>query len=681
VLSWLAFHARKNRTTAARAAFCAGCCLWCAATAWPQQPSDDLTDRSLEDLMNVKVTSVSRTAQTLSRTAAAVFVIEQDDIQHSGATNMPDLLRMVPGMDVAEINANTWAVSIRGLNGEFSNELLVLVDGRTVYVPTFGGVYWDVLDMPLADIERIEVIRGPGGSVWGGNAVNGVVNIITKKASETKGGMVEASGGNLDQGSGTARYGGALGGRTDYRVYSKYFNLDHLPDLSGQNGHDDWHILRGGFRVDSTLSARDTLTVKGDMYAGQEGDVEGILPSVTSPSLVNTNLQVDLSGGFIQGIWNHSYSARSDSTLQISLDRYQRNDPLREGRSTLNADFQDHVQVGERQNVVWGAGYRFSASDSDGSLTVSLNPNDLDFQIFNLFAQDEIALLPDRLFLTLGTKVEHNDYTGFVVLPTARIAWNPTHHSMWWAAVSHAERTPASSDVAIRTNFGSFPGTGGIPVLIALVGNPHVKNEGLIAYEAGYRASPTSQFSIELAAYYNAYDHQETTEPSPTFSEPTPAPPHLVMPVTFANLIHGEAYGLEIAAKWKPLSRWTLSPGYAFEEIHMHTSTRSQDTSSGPEAEGSAPPHSAQLRSRLDLAHGFSWDASAYFVDRLKFSDVPSYTRVDTQLAWRRGERMSISVVGQNLARDHHIELIDPSGPVMPSLMKRSAYAKFTWRF
>jgi iron complex outermembrane receptor protein len=677
----LANRSRKKRARVCRAAFCLTVCAWSALPAWSQQKPVDLADTSLEDLMNVQVTSVSKTEQKLSRTPSAVFVITQDDIQHSGATNIPDLLRMVPGVDVAQINSNTWAISVRGLNGEFSNELLVMVDGRTVYTPTFGGVFWDVLDMPLGDIERIEVIRGPGGSVWGGNAANGVVNIITKKAAETRGAMIVAGGGNIDQGFATLQYGGGLGSKTDYRVYTKYLNQDHFPDLNGQDGHDGWHLLRGGFRVDSAFSSKDTFTIQGDVYTGQEGNPTAVLPSVTSPGPQAVALQVNLSGGFIQSIWNHSYSARSDTTLQVSFDTYQRNDLLREERRTVSAEFQHHIAAGDRHNVVWGLGYRFSMSDSGGSFTASLNPADRSIQLFSFFVQDEIALVPDRFYLTLGTKGEHNDYTGFVLLPTARVTWNATGRNMFWAAISRAERTPSSVDTAIRANFGGFPGPGGTPVLIALIGNPHFKNEGLTAYEAGYRTTVIDQLSIDLAAYYNAYDHQQTTEPAAAFFEPVPAPPHVVLPVTYANLMHGEAHGLEIAANWKPTSRWTLSPGYAFEEIHMYPLAASQDVTSAPEDEGNSPRHSAQLRSHLDMTRGLTWDVSSYFVDRLKSADIPAYTRLDTQLTWHRSERISFSVVGQDLLRDHHLEFIDPIGASTSTLMKRSAYAKVSWQF
>jgi len=433
-------------------------CLCACSPAWPPQQPGDLTNQSIEDLMNVEVTSVSKKEQKLSRTASAVFVITQEDIRRSGATNIPDVLRMVPGVEVAQINANTWAISARGFNAEFSNELLVTVDGRNVYTPTFGGVFWDALDMPLENIERIEVIRGPGGSVWGANAVNGVINIITKKAGETAGAMVTAGGGNVDQGFGTVQYGGAAEG-TDYRVWSKFFNQDQFPGTNGQDGGDGWNVLRGGFRTDSTLTAKDGLTFEGGLYSGREGDPTEFLPSITSPGLLNIELGVNVSGGFLQSVWNHAYSARSDSRLMVSYDTYDREDELRETRKTLDLDFQHHFAWGERQDLVWGLDYRYSASHTDGDLFVSFDPADLNTQLFSGFVQDEIAVVPERLYFTVGTKLEHNYYTGFGVLPSVRATYAASERQMFWAAVSRALRTPAATDTLNDQPIGNKPRT------------------------------------------------------------------------------------------------------------------------------------------------------------------------------------------------------------------------------
>ena len=655
-------------------------CLCACSPAWPQQKPGDLTNQSLEDLMNVEVTSVSKKEQKLSRTASAVFVITQEDIRRSGATNIPDVLRMVPGVEVAQINASTWAISARGFNAEFGNKLLVTVDGRNVYTPTFGGVFWDALDLPLENIERIEVIRGPGGSVWGANAVNGVINIITKKAGETAGAMVTAGGGNVDQGFGTVQYGGAAEG-TDYRVWSKFFNQDHFPGTSGQDGGDGWHVLRGGFRTDSTLTAKDDLTFAGSLYSGREGSPTTVFPSITSPGPSNAELGVNVSGGFLESVWNHAYSTRSDSKLMVTYDTYDREDELRETQKTLDVDFQHHFAWGERQDLVWGLDYRYSASHSDGDLVVSLNPADLNTQLFSGFVQDEIAVVPERFYFTVGTKLEHNYYTGFGALPSVRATYAASERQMFWTAVSRALRTPAATDTLIRLNFAGFTEPNGTPVLIGLVGNRHFEDEQVIAYEFGYRATVLSGVSIDFAAYYNDYRDQQTAEPATPFFETTPLPAHLVLPSTYQNLMSGEEHGLEVAANWKVTHRWTLSPGYDFARIHMHTSPASRDAEAVPAAEGSDPHTQAQLRSHVDLSKKLAWDTSAYFVDRLVFQDVPSYTRLDTGLSWRWKEGISLGVFGQNLLRDHHLEFIDSSGAERSTLIKRSAYAKVTWRF
>ena len=648
--------------------------------AQQQQKSPDLTQKSLEDLMNMEVTSVSKKAEKLSRTASAVFVITQEDIRRSGAQSIPDALRMVPGMDVAQIDANTWAITARGFNDRFANELLVLLDGRSVYTFSFGGVYWDVLDLPLEDIQRIEVIRGPGGSTWGTNAVNGVVNIISKKASDTHGGLVTGGGGTVQQGFGTVQYGGNVGA-TDYRAFLKYFNDDHFPSARGIDGADGWHALRGGFRTDSVLTPKDTLTVQGDLYNAREGATAFLLGAITDPSGVPTNVLTNLSGGYLQGSWDHAFSAVSSTTVELSYEHYARNDDLGDHRGILDLNVQHHYTGWARQNIVWGLEFRHEGSHTRGSPTIVLVPPKISINEFGAFVQDEITLIPDTLFLTGGTRFEYNYYTGLNVMPTGRVAWTPNAHQTVWMAISDAVRSPAQLNAGFQANIGSFTPPGGPLTLISFVGNPHVDDEAVTAYELGYRAQVSPWLSFDLSGYYNQYRHQLTIEPAAPFFQDTPSPPHLVEPITYGNLMYGETSGLEATANWKVNRFWTLSPGYAFEGIHMRLSPGSQDTGSVAGAEGSSPKHSAQLRSHVDLGHNLSWDASAYFVDRLTDPVVPSYTRVDTQLVWQFGEGGSVRLVGQNLAQDHHIEFVDVFGTALTTQIKRSAYAQFTWRF
>ena len=631
--------------------------------------------------MNVTVTSAAKKEQKLSRVAAAVFVITREDVRDSGALNIPDLLRMVPGLNVAQINANTWAISARGFNGEFSNKLLVLLDGRSVYLPTTSGVFWDVLDVPLADIERIEVIRGPGGASWGANAVNGVINIITRGASDTPGGTVRVGGGNLAQGFGTAEYGGKLGSGTDYRVFGKYLNDEHQPSPSGLNDGDGWHALRAGLRTDTQLSNSDELSFTGDLYTSRIGLIRNSYPASASLTPVATFGEANGAGGYLQGDWNHRISEQSDTSLQISFDRYRLDDDLREARNSLNADFSYHFAWGGGQDVVCGASYRYSSSTTDGDLKVSLFPANLNTQLSSGFVQDELTLAPERLWLTLGGKIEHNYYTGFGFMPTARAAWSFRQGQMLWAAVSRALRTPASTDTSPEITLSSVSAPGGPPVLLQLVPSPAFQNETEIAYELGYRSQFSHRVSLDISAYFNVYHQLATEEPGVPFFAPTPLPPHEVLPLYMENLMHGETHGVEFSGKWQITAKWTLTPAYSFEQLHLQLSPASHDTQTLPFDEGGTPRHWARLDSQLVLPHRLQWSVSANYVGRLPSLNVPSYTRVDTQLLWQVREHLSAKLVGQNLLRDRHLEFTSQAQSAFSSLVKRSAYVEWTWSF
>lgn len=641
----------------------------------------DLTELSLEDLMNTKVTSVSKKEQSLSKAAAAIFVITQEDIRRSGATNIPDLLRMVPGLDVAQINANAWAISARGFNHQFSDKLLVLIDGRTVYTPLFAGVDWDTQDVPLEDIERIEVIRGPGATVWGANAVNGVINIITKSAAETQGGLLVAGGGTENSALGLAQYGGKIGGAVSYRVFTKYLDQNHLPDLNGQNGGDGWHLSHAGFRTDASLSGKDSVTVQGDLYGGNEGAEFGHIVSIAPPVNENVDGNALLNGGNVLSRWNHIFSSRSDTSLQFYFDRYERDGPeSREDRDTFDLDFQHHLVLGSRHDLIWGADYRRSTDHTQGTIDQAWLPTDRALQLFSTFVQDEITLKPDRVFLTVGSKLENNYFSGFDTAPSARVAWTPNKKNTFWAAVSRADRSPARRNEDADINIAVFPGPGGVPTELRLLGNPEEKSEHVVAYEAGYRAQPAGPFSIDVATFFNDYTDLATTEAGSPFLVVNP-PSHLVLPLVWGNKMHGTTEGVEVSANWKVNDRWTVSPGYALLRMHLHTDPTSQDTTTLPDTEGSSPRHQAQLRSHLNLPGHFVWDANAYFVERLPAQQVPSYTRIDTQLSRQLGERWEFSLVGQNLLRDQHLESNDVLTSLNPTQAKRSAYAKIVWRF
>ncbi len=642
-----------------------------------QTPPKDLTSTSLEDLMNVEVTSVSKKEQKLSEVAAAIYVITPEDIRRSGARNIPDLLRMVPGLDVAQIDASTWAISARGFNLQFSNKLLVLIDGRAVYTPLFGGVNWDTQDVPLEDIERIEVIRGPGGTIWGANAVNGVINVITRRAADTQGVLLTGGGGTVTQSFGTVQYGGKIKQDTSYRVFGSYQSTDHYLDAAGLDANDGWHLAHGGFREDSKLGAKDTLTTQGDIYTGEAGATI-VHSEFTPPDNVNVIRLESLSGGNILGRWNHVFSERSDTTLQVYFDNYTTNGPESdETRNTVDIDFQHHIALGKRQDLIWGGGYRYSWDHTRGTVDQAFVPASFGGDLYNLFVQDEITLKPNRVKLYVGTKVENNYFTSIDVEPSIRAAWTPNNRRTVWGAISRSSRAPTRRDTGLFATLAALPG----PEAVLLLGNPNFNSEHVIAYEAGYRTQATQRLSFAVTGFINQYSELESIEGMAPYFDPNFTPPLQVIPNVLGNKMHGNTEGVEASAMWKVMDRWTLSPGYSFLQMHLHLDADSTDTISVADTQGSNPVNQAQLRSHVELPKGFSWDLNTYFVGRLPAQQVASYTRVDTQVTWKFRERASFSVVGQNLLQDHHYEFNDMLQSVNSSQVKRSAYAKLTWEF
>jgi iron complex outermembrane receptor protein len=414
---------------------------------------------------------------------------------------------------------------------------------------------------------------------------------------------------------------------------------------------------------------------------GGENNPSIALPFNSFPIPQVVEEHTNVSGGYIQSNWNHIFSPRSDTALNLSYDTYERNDILPEDRKTVTLDFQHHIQWGDRQNIIWGLAYRFSTSHSQGNFSHSFSPAFARDPLFSSFVQDEFALVPDRLYLTVGTKVERNSYTGWAAMPSARLAWQASKRNMFWAAFSSPIRTPHETDVAIRGVLPAPAGPGGIPSVISLTGNPAFQNEKLNAYEAGYRTTISDKFSIDLAAYYNVYKNVQTIEPGVPVLESNPPPGYLLIPETFQNLMRGETHGLEISTNWKLFSWWSVSPSYAFELVHLRTDSASQDSISVAIEEGSSPRHSAQLRSRIELPFGVEWNSTAYFIDRLTAGNIPAYTRLDTQVSWNWRDRGSISLVGQNLLSDHHFEFQDFTQTILANQVKRSGYVQLRWMF
>ena len=678
---------RLSRRLIKRSAW-AFCLFSMTATVWAQKPTIDLTTKSLEDLMNIEVTSVSKKEQKLFQTPAAVYVITQEEIRRSGMTSIPELLRRVPGLDVARIDGTKYAITARGFNGRIANKLLVMIDGRSVYSPETSGVYWEVQDLMLEDLERIEVIRGSGGTIWGANAVNGVINIITKRAQETQGGLITVGGGTEERGFGSTRYGGKIGEKAAYRVYGKYFNRSGLVNAAGNDANDSQNALRGGGRVDWQLNARDALTLEGDIYQSHLRE-NPVAISLFAPFAPPINRPGDFSGGSLLGRWTRAFSVRSDMELQLYYDRFSRDIfQLDGGIDTFDADFKHHIAIGKRQDIVWGFGARLvrHASNDSSAPPVRFIPAKESIRLFSVFAQDEITLVKDRLGLVLGSKVEHSKRlmdtsAEFNVEPSVRMLWTPRSHQTIWAAVSRAVRTPARSDTDIRGNILAFPGSDGTPNILAFFGNRNFKSETVLAYEAGYRVQPNSKLSLDTAFFYNLYDRLQTFEPGVPFFEADPQPAHVIIPMVFSNLMRGKTYGAEASVNLNVTNGWRLAGAYSLLRMQMRPYAESLDSNAKQGIEGRSPQHQFQLHSYLRLPRNFELDASLYHVSQLPYSQVPSYARLDVRFGWRLGEGVEISAGGQNLLDGRHAEFAGNDAAILSSQVKRSAYGTASFRF
>src|SRR5579872_3784701 len=570
-------------------------------------PDRDLTQFSLEDLMNVQVTSVSKKEQKLAKTGAAIFVITQEDIRRSGATSIPDLLRIVPGVHVAQMNAHTWIVSIRGFTDRYGDKVLVMLDGRSVYSPLNSSVNWDQLDVPLEDIERIEVIRGPGGTVWGANAVNGVINIITKSSQATPGGLARAGVGSQDAAQGLLQYGGAIGAKGAYRVFGDYTNLGNSPAPASQAVTDGWHKSHAGFRSDWELTPNDTLMAQGDLFQSREAQTMNTLFSNDLPRRAILDDQITAAAGNFLGRWNHRLRDGSGTSLQVYYDHYDRVEAgLGEIRNTVDVDFQHHLTLGLRNNIVWGGDYRITSDNLTPGYATRYEPARRTDHLFGTFVQDEITLTPS-LSLTLGTKLEHNSYTGFEYEPSGQLVWNRTNRQTFWVAASRAIRQPSRANFYLETDIATFTLPNGGFGVVELTGDSGLqKAQRLYDFEAGYRDQLSKRLSLDLTIFSSDYHGLRTTETGVPFITTDPAPSHLVEPLFLDDQAHAHNYGTEIFANWNATPRWRISPGYSFLQMHVAGDPASRDPSAGAIANDS-PKHQFQMRSALNITRRWEW--------------------------------------------------------------------------
>lgn len=659
-----------------------GTLLVCPVQAQDEHPDSDIdfTQFSLEELKNVQITSASKKSERLSDVPAAVFVITQEDIRRSGATSIPEVLRMAPGVHVARISATEWAVNIRGFNEQFSNKLLVLIDGRSVYTHVFSGVFWDIQDTVLEDVDRIEVIRGPNAALWGVNAVNGIINIITKESRLTQGALTSVIGGS-EEGSGVVRLGGGWE-EGYYRFYGKAFTRGRLfeddRDIKNDSSKNDWRSARGGFRVDwKPNEEQDAVTLSGELYENQFDSREFSL-SLESPYLSEKEITSSAGGGHLLSRWSHRLSETSETTTQFYYDFYDKDFELGNVRvHTLDLDAQHRFIPFQDHDLVWGLNGRFISDKFGDSFEISADPDTDEQFLMGAFVQDRIQLIPNYASMIAGAKLEHNDVTGFEFQPNLRLMWTPEKRHALWGAVSRAARIPSRMETCGIINEFVFPPddmASDIPAVIRVLGDEGLDAETLIAYEIGYRFQPEENLWLSLSGFYNDYEHLIGFHYDQISSKSEPVP-HDIHVFHYDNNLSGQTYGFELATYWEAPEFWRLQCSYSFLETRLDQDISGIDNEIKQIlVQGTNPRNQISLRSTLNITRRLDLDLWFRYVDRLSESDVNEYTTLDARLAWRPAPSLELAVVGQNLLEDEHSEFSSLK-------IERSFYVKMDWNF
>ena len=605
---------------------------------------------SLEELMNIQVTSVSKRAEKLEEVASAIQVITQDDIRNSGAKTLPEALRLASNLQVAQVNSSQWAISARGFDNVLANKLLVLIDGRTVYTPLYAGVYWDVQNLLLQDIDRIEVISGPGGTLWGANAVNGVINIITKSSKQTKGLFAEAAMGSALPGLGNLRYGGQLSKQLSYRVYGTGFKMGNTVFPDSSDAKDDWRMGQGGFRLDWDASKNSKLMLQGNLYGGKPNPDAG-------------DKAVTAKGDNALLKWDRTTSKNSDFQLQVYYDHTLRdfNNGFSEDLKTYDIDWQNHYRLAYRHELTYGVNFRMMDHNVTNLELFAFLPAHKTLYLYSGFIQDQWMLVKDHLHFTIGAKLEHNSYTGFEYQPNGRLNWTVNKNQTIWASASRAVRTPARID----RDFYLFL----TPQLTFISGNNNFASEKMIAYELGWRSTPLKTLSFALSSFYNTYDDIRSAEPGP---------PPFNIPVTFGNGVKGETYGVELSVTTQLTDWWNIKGGYTFLKKDLSVKEGSKDTNEAT-AESNDPENQLLVQSRIKLPARFELGSILRYVDHLPKPFVPHYFGLDMRIGWKYNTSLELNVVAQNLLDKQHPEFI----PTSPSAreIQRSVYGKITYTF
>ena len=661
--------------------------LFATVLAADQQPAsspETLKGLSLEELSNLEVTTPSKEPTSAFRSPVAIYVITNEDIRRSGATSIPEALRLAPGVEVARIDGNKWAIGIRGFGSRLSRSVLVVIDGRSVYTPLFAGTYWEVQDTLLEDIDHIEVIRGPGGTIWGPNAVDGVINIITKNTKDTQGAYSSVGGGNLEQGAANARYGGDNGKGFSWRIYGKAYTRGPEYHYDHDN-FDDWRGAQSGLRMDWT-SGRDSVTLQGDIYRQEDGERVGF-STYTPPVTENVDGNAELSGGNLLARWTRTFSEGNDLQIQTYYDQTNRHEPnFGENRYTFDVDLVARTKAGSRHHLNYGLGARASEGNfQEVSSGLVFYPfHKLDY-LFSGFFQDNISLIDSKLTLSAGTKVLRTNYTGFTFEPSARLMWTPTEKHTFWASYTHAVRTPSDGeeDFYLSSYLGA---TNGLLIYARFNANKNFAPEQLNGYEFGYRTLVGKNFYIDFAGFWNNYHDLfsqdlagpialETTLPFPENPEP---PPHALIPAQFQNDLYGRTTGGEIAPEWRPTGFWRLRGSYSFLNMNLNKAAGTALGGTPASVVGSSPRHEIGAQSSFDFWKRLQLDLTYRYVSALPAENAGAYSTGDVRVAWHFKSGFELSVGGANLLQPRHVEYgADPGGSVA---IIRNVYASLAWR-
>nr|CRH05993.1 putative TonB-dependent receptor [Candidatus Magnetococcus massalia] len=641
-----------------------------------------ILELSLEEILDYEVTSVAKKRQLAANVATAMHVISQSDIQRSGAQSIPELLRMVPGVNVARINANSWAVSIRGFNGRYARKLLVLMDGRSIYTPLFGGVYWDAHELMLQDVERIEVIRGPGGTIWGSNAVNGVINIITKQASDTQTHLVSTSIGSEQQVNMAYRYGGQMGSNGHYRVYAKGVKWDDSLTASGTEQRDAWHSGKVGFRADISPTHNQTLQLQAELSSGAIDGVSSLNSFNANPTEYSDTDKI--YGSHLLAKWTQRTEEGSQFALLGYVDHAERISPyLHDQRTTFNVEFNHLAPLGKRHELNWGGGVRYIADEIRTHSNYSLQFSDpaSDHIVTHLFVQDEMSFPDKNVSVTLGTKLEHNPYTGLEIQPSLRATWKPTKTHTVWGAVSRAVHTPSRFERDGKIEVMSVAGT--MPFVMKLSANDQVDSETVNALEIGHRSVLSPTLSMDSTIFFNVYDNLLGYSSSGTSVSMINFTPTLYLPASFVSMGTGESFGFETALKWQPTDDLEFQFAYSYLNLQIHTPIHFENDGSdyNQNAETQSPRNQVSIRGSYAINEAWHWDAWIRYTDALYSLGIPAYTNLDMQLKWQPKEHITLSLIGHNLLEPAHAEGKSEFFSLPASEIERSVLLNLSWTF